>query len=915
MKIDSKLVDLCRHIDDLSNFVGTWIDGNDDVLGLECDSIHQILRQIRVRTACLQEAVGARPCVGVIGHGQSGKTHMIAGLAGRGAAPLRAIFDGHGEDVDYSRDICGDGPYRSGVVTRFTTDNTGTPTKFPVAIELLSRIELIKILSQCYFSGSLTGRVQVPSPNDIEDLATRLGRHLGADPAAGLSEDEIWTIQYHLEQEFAGTPAYRALAASGYWDYFGAMMPRLSHTGRAALLSVLWGGEPFFTLLYDESVQALEKLGHERQAYCAMSALCNVDEATGQMRATADSIISTEPVFRFGKSDDDTVLVRSKHGAWAAIRRSILAILVGEVRIHLADADTSLLGEVDVLEFPAMLHSNEAFAGVPSLNLADKFDRGEQERQQNLLTLFISEKAGHLFDDYHERRQITCLVVCADAEHSDLSHWSKLTTTWISDCNGASATDRENLDTGLFVVLTKLDEQICQSDTASGATHDWGVRLDQVLINGIGRGSDWLSQWTPGRQFDNLYLLRSPHHKAFHLCDYLDNGMELCIKSSRAGDVAAARDLFLLNASVREFVADPSTAWREAIEPGDGGVSYLSQSLLYFCNSAQKRRQIAAELTRMRVELGKRLLRFYVSNDIFAQHDARHSSGQSVARAISRSDIKGTHGRLLRLLHISEAEISSLLYNLDTNPYRDNANYAPPVEKSAGRELKSLSDTLQAITGGQSAPQLHDPLVHNVPPGTVWHDQGERSSYQYARAIMRHWAAMLHCLPNSTDIVSLSGMSTATLTLLIDELLLAAVRHDLELQIAEAIEYGLTQPMNMTAKTSKAAIISSEIIGAFIGCLGFNETWAEHHPRRKGRARTIIFPPREANNLSAIAEARTKTQTLYSNDWSIAYLAMVEDNAEYMRRTRFDLDEDRHLGEILADLLPTEVWPVFRSSI
>ena len=110
-------------------------------------------------------------------------------------------------------------------------------------------------------------------------------------------------------------------------------------------------------------------------------------------------------------------------------------------------------------------------------------------------------------------------------------------------------------------------------------------------------------------------------------------------------------------------------------------------------------------------------------------------------------------------------------------------------------------------------------------------------------------------------------------------------------------------------------MVAAEVIGQFIYCLGFDENWAEHHPRRSGRARTIIFPPRRDTSLAALEEVRTTLAQDFTTDWSIAYLAMVEDNAEYLRRTRFDLDEDRQLGALLGQLLPSEVWPVFRSSL
>ena len=911
-RIDDKLIDLCRRIDELSTHVDDWVDNNDDMLGVESDAVHKMVRQLRDRIATLQNAVAARPCIGIIGPGQSGKTHLIAGLAGRGPAPLAATFDGQPTAINYIGGICGDTDHRSGVVSRFTTSNDGTPTKFPVAVELLSQVEIITILATSYFSGTACGTAEIPTPGEVEELANRLGRHLGSSTVAGLSAADITVIRDHLECEFAGSQAVRALSASGYWSYCSAMIPRLSHAGRTALLSVLWGGEPLFTALYDNLIGALEELGHERQAYCALTSLCIVNPLNGEVRSRPDSILNIKPLFRFGKKDDETVLVRSKHGAWAAIRRSVLAMLVAEVRIYLADAETSLLEQADILEFPGMQPGQGAHPlAETTLSPAGLSDSPASGHRQ--LALFAGHKAAHLFERYHACREITCLVACADAARPDLSNWSKAVTSWVGASLGATPSKRERLETGLFLVLTKTDSQILAASQGKASSVDWTAHLRGALVNGIGRGQDWPLEWTPGRAFDNVFLLRSPHHNTSELCDYLSNGMELCIKSGRAGDVAAAGDVFFGNADVQCHVADPHAVWREMSEPGDGGISYLSQHLSQLCRDPEKHRQIAAEITRLRAELGQRLQRFYVSDDMFAQYDARQSTGQFVLRAMQHCNSNRAHGRLLRLLNISESEISALLYDLNTNPYRDNASYEPPVLQTAEGALKSLTDSLRMIAedGGQ-ADNMRSSQANN---DQAWKEESDQSARDYAHVIVRHWVAMIRGLANAAAVEQLCGLEASAFASLVDELLTAAARHDLETRIAKAIEGGLTKHAKMATINSRAAMVAAEVIGQFINCLGFDENWAEHHPRRSGRARTIIFPPRQDTSLAALEDVRTTLAKDFTTDWSIAYLAMVEDNAEYLRRTRFDLDEDRQLGALLGQLLPSEVWPVFRSSL
>jgi|GEM_PF-3658940 len=924
-KANDRLAGACSQVEALADEALLWCADSEALLGIECKSLSQHMQGFKLRTARLQNAIGRKPAVGLAGPCRSGKTHLAAGLAARGSVPLLSKFEGFDAGIDFLQQIRSDAARASGVVIRFSSDDRGTPAKFPVELSLLTLVDLIKILGTAYLSAAASEPVVAPTPAEIEAYSTRVSHQLSPFFVSGLSEQEIWSIRDYFERSFAGSSVIRALTSGGYWDYLGAMVPRLPQGGRLEMLSLLWGGLPGYTMLFDHAITALEKLGYEQRAYCSMASLAAVDPETGLVSAIPDSIMNVDPLFRIGKSDDEAVMVRSEHGAWASIGRGVLAALTREVRVCLRENCSVLLEQADLIEFPG-LHLAGDFAGDWS---------SDHNTTAALFALFARHKAGHLFEDYARNHEITSLVVCVDPASRNISGLSQTVSGWAEAAHGRSAGERETIDTGLFVVLTMLDQAIPKSNEEDIAGVDWTARINAALEDGVGWGAGWPREWTPGRPFDQVYLLRSPHHKAPELCDYLGNGLELCIKSSRINHVSIARDRFLENETVQQHVADPVVAWQEALEPGDGGVSLLVQSIAGVCNELGRRRQITSELAGLRHAMGERLQRFYVSDDELAQQDLRRRSGQVVLRALQICSDKRLLGKIMRLLQVSESEFGSLYHNLETNPFRSDARNMPPstlserltqsLKQVAGRgERKGMAqadgeaglDAVAAVMAEHRAAHragASDGAAGTYAAGAAAPGEAVQMAQRYANAACEYWASKLRTIANAPGIHRRFGLSASALSFLVDELLAAAQRHDLRRELVTRINKSLINQAGMQQRTATAAIVAAELFSMFTNCLGFDQRWADHHPRRKGRAQAAIFSPRQETGLASISEVRARLGKAFFNDWSVAYMAMIEDNADYLRSTRPELKQEQQLGKLLGDLDPPEFWPAFRS--
>lgn len=113
-----------------------------------------------------------RPCVGVFGPSQAGKSYLVSTLARRPGGTLTCNFAG--ESKDFLRDINPPGDREStGLVTRFTVAPAAlAASAYPVELRLLSETDIVKILANAYFS-DLTPIISKSAPPPKRPCAPR----------------------------------------------------------------------------------------------------------------------------------------------------------------------------------------------------------------------------------------------------------------------------------------------------------------------------------------------------------------------------------------------------------------------------------------------------------------------------------------------------------------------------------------------------------------------------------------------------------------------------------------------------------------------------------------------------------------------------------------------------------------------
>lgn len=869
---ENRLVFACNQVGEAASEILEWIDQNRELVGTERVSLLHEFYATEVAADRLATAVNQVPSVAFVGPSRSGKTQAITAMIERGNGRLAMRFDGIRESIDYVKQIAPDGKNGLSMVVRLSGKSKQVPQNFPIALRLVSLADVIKILGSAYFAAT-TARSAVPSLAQVKRAHEDALERVGTTPVAGLEEADVWEIRAYFATRFGDEPLFRALSAAGFWQSLAKLAPHLENDARGKLLALLWGNLKPFTRTFVTLADVLASLEGSLEANCALDSILSLDPRTGKFSRRPDSVISGETVLRLGQPDHDTVVVCNEFGHWISVPRACLAALAAEVRLPIPGWQNEVLEKADILEFPGIDHRDS----VPGLSRALNTDSTLLGR------LFLRAKAVYLLDSNATDHKITSMVVCVDPTARQIGELSSLVASWVETSHGRDAVAREQQDNTLFIALTKIDKDFVEAQRPGKERRvDVGERIENILRDGFGRDYTWAHEWTPGRPFENVLLIRNPNHKAKQICDYASDGRETAFKPGQLERIERARRDFMASPFVESHIADPAGVWNEAFLLNDGGVSFLAQSIAAVCDTRVKQRQIVNALTDLRQVMRDRLQRYYVSDNYAFQHDRRRTTGLLVMRRLKACAANRRFGHLLRALQLSDAEFADVLANLDiwTAP--------PPI--GAEPQPNAALETPEA--GSETATE---PKPTNV--GGKDHPQPMPAA-SLARTAIDHWIETVRAIPASVAAPRGYHMPRNALVNLVDEIIAGANRLKLDKKVASHIEQVTEGETDTEDRIAKAALCISNAVGDYVMTLGYNDVMLNSHPRRKGREQKPIFPPRNAVGLAAIEDGSDLDKE-FQADWSHAFMTLIDDNATGLREQEINDEQNRRLGRLL----------------
>ncbi|MFD2265035.1 virulence factor SrfC family protein [Lacibacterium aquatile] len=863
-----------------------WVGDIAPVAGSVANEAHALITTTRRAENLgrrLSGAAGRRPCVGVFGPSQAGKSYLVSALARRPGSTL--ICDFAGTPKDFLRDINPPGDREStGLVTRFTTARSGTvDPAFPVELRLLSETDIVKILANAYFSDFDANNLKIAAPNEAALRAVIAAAEAEAAPAsvaAHLDEIVLFDLGEYFERYFPAR--IETLRQTSYWEALIRLGGRLSLAGRARLYAPLWGGIAELTSLFLHLAQGLEQLGHAPEARAAIDALVPREA----------SIIDVFTLKRLRTPEDaaDTIAVQPllASGAGGAVRlpRALLASLVAELKIVMTETAWPFLGQTDLLDFPGA-RSREKMIEIAS---------DAEEQVEQVRGLLLRGKIAYLFQRFTEERELTAMLLCMPNNPAEVKDLAAMVRGWIGLTHGDTPAERASVRNALFLVLTKFDLEFIEKggETSETRKGKWDRRLYASFLELYGRDG-WPADWD-GKPFANTLFLRNPGMKQEHLMSYaeikrLPDGSEHLVEGgiapAKAPVVAEYRDAFLTSEITAKHFANREAVWEAALSPNDGGISFLVDRLTNTIDERLKAKQIGERLSEQARVLHSQFRRFYHADDDAGRKE-KDLAIQALRRDLFRQVDPQQYKPFLRLIAAMALE--------DRESRECFLTVAVPKQEPAAAEAPAAASDPWADDPWAEAPAA--PVAAPAPKPVVLQDRPAH----FARDLMNLWADKLRRLPQAAAGFGISGRIIEDMA---SEMIVGANRLNLGGAIADVVRRQ-TQAANVRWDdvADRAANLANGILNDFVADLGFGVLPAGERPKRPKSDLPIFAPPPIFQGLPSLGDHRQRLELDYFLDWATGLHRLALDNVSFGGGREIDDVGNARLGRILDALNP-----------
>jgi hypothetical protein len=675
-------VERARQVADLAAQALLWIQADPSMA--QRSETASLRRTARLANR-LATAAARPPCVAVFGASQAGKSYLVANLASPSDRPLTVRYGP--DELSFLADMNPPGGREStGLVSRFTLRPPASPAGAPpVPVRMLGQTDIVRIIANAFLSDFQPRDAAQPTPETTAQRLVALRSTAGGSP---FSKDDVEDLREYFYDHFRSHATIQALGES-YWRQLADIAEALPLRDCVQAFAPLWGDNARFSDLATTLIGALDELGFPDIAFCGIEVL----------RPRKQSILDVTALFELGTTATASIAVVSANGRSGCFDRAVVAALVAELIIPLAEAAWPFLDRTDLLDFPGA-RSRESITDL------DQF----LAKPEQLGHIFLRGKVAYLFQRYQAEQEITAMLLCVADSVQDVQTLPGMVNDWVNQVLGKSPEERSRQRDSLFVVLTKFDREFSDKageDPTSGER--WTARMNASQLNYF--RFPWVDKWKPDRPFDNVCWLRSTSTFDSPVFDYdisadgakRDRG----VTPRAAALVADCRKAYLANTLVASHVRDPAQAWDEVLKPGDGGISFLAGRLAPVCDATLKLEQIAARVERLAAEMAGQLRPHHRSGDVAAEIAKARLVAMQVARPLTECASRQMFGPLLRALQVSRDQMIEVWRELQMKPGQD------PAPIGAASQAGSVFDDLfggsaDAATAASPAPLVRD---------------------------------------------------------------------------------------------------------------------------------------------------------------------------------------------------------------
>ncbi|WP_264358438.1 virulence factor SrfC family protein [Cronobacter condimenti] len=202
--------------------------------------------------------------LGIYGHSQAGKAHLLATLA-RGSQGQVAVAPGD-KHLDWLTHI-NPGHSTTAMAVRFTRTPQSLPDEFPLRLRIFSEAELVQIFLAHY---QTSGQARAVSEEELRQRLAQLQTLGQTQPHPAISAPEVMTLAARWREL---TPARQRTLGDDAWHQMALLLPALTLPERVRLYALLWGDIADLTQQFMTLAEGLLLLGHAREVAAPLSLL------------------------------------------------------------------------------------------------------------------------------------------------------------------------------------------------------------------------------------------------------------------------------------------------------------------------------------------------------------------------------------------------------------------------------------------------------------------------------------------------------------------------------------------------------------------------------------------------------------------------------------------------------------------
>lgn len=628
-------------MENIKQIIKAQFEGNE--AGLDwTDSFIKDLEEAReIRQECLMNqltlnrvdfANDFNPAVAVYGESQVGKSYLVDNLLTTEKSPL-TIYDGKkGYGFIERINPIGGGKESTSLISRFTIKRYPNPNEkysdYSICAVMLTPVDIVLILCDAYYND--VKQQQFPEKEDIQEMIESLVKRYSKKPKVQdyIKDVDVFEIKDYFENtEFSkGDVFISNLKALGYFEALSECIRSINVDEWKEVFEYLWNRNQLISDVFVKLINTLRTLGFKKRSYIKIDPLLRKDgtilqvdrlyELFGLSEITIDGKPATVDVAAVADMEvcnGDKVIT---------VKKSEFCALTAEVVFTISDNGDEETGNSELLKEKPFLPYMDVldFPGARSRKLIE----ADQITKSETCLMLLRGKVAYLFNKYSKQYLISNLMFCHHDSKSEVSTLSGLLQGWIHSSIGSTPEERAEYIRSseispLFIVGTKFNVDLVKQPIDSMGSPDekeqarkarWVKRFNSTLGDLIHESpkDPWLSQWIPGKPFNNMYLLRAYNYSCQSGVyegyqknvngEWVDNPdeegrrRETGISENYVSFLADLKRTFLENDFVNTHFEDPGKSWDKAVDLNHDGSQWIIENLTKAAKTAHLSREM-----------------------------------------------------------------------------------------------------------------------------------------------------------------------------------------------------------------------------------------------------------------------------------------------------------------------------------